>query len=157
MNFRKKMIESYQELGADDKLIHMMINYSTQLFARTPEYIIEKYDYLEFPDYLTKIEERKPSKTFTIENHLSQLNAMISHNIYSDYNNSIQETIKNIKSEIFLIVSMNDNLVHPLPVLEFAEKFECQILELKNNCGHLAIGCQLKYCGTEIKKFLSNN
>jgi homoserine O-acetyltransferase len=157
MIFRKKMIESYRELGADENLINKMINYTTQLFARTPEYIIEKYDYSEFPDYITKIEERKPSKTFTIENHLSQLNAMITHNIYSDYNDSIQETINNIKSDILLIISMDDNLVHPAPALEFAEKFDCQVLKLKNNCGHLAIGCQLKYCGAEIQKFLSRN
>lgn len=155
MRFREKMIESYQKLGADDKFISTMINYTTQLFVRTPEYIIEHTSHGEFPAYLEKIENRKPSKTFTIENHLVQLRAMETHNIYEDYNNSVIVTAKKIKTEVFLILGLEDHLVHPAPALELADALKCEVLLLENNCGHLSVGCELKHCSSEINQFLT--
>ena len=49
-----------------------------QLFLKIPK------PERKLPD--EKIENRVPSKTFTIENHLAQLNAMEDYNIYKNYN-----------------------------------------------------------------------
>ncbi|MDA3859998.1 MAG: alpha/beta fold hydrolase [Melioribacteraceae bacterium] len=157
MQFRKRMIESYQELGADDALINVMLNYTTQLFVRSPEYIIENISHDEFESYVDKkIENREPLKTFTIENHLAQLKAMMSYNIYKDFNNSVEETTKHIKTEVFLILGENDMLLHPKPALELANELNCKVLMLENNCGHLGIGCELEKCGNEIYRFLND-
>jgi homoserine O-acetyltransferase len=156
MAFRLKMIKSYRELGAADDFINTMINYTTQLFVRSPEYRIEHTSYEEFPAYLEKVENRKPSKTFSIDNHLAQLEAMATYNIYKNYNNSIAETVKHIHTEVFFILGKTDMLVHPAPALELAEILNCKVLLLENNCGHLALGCDLQKCSFEINKFLSN-
>jgi len=158
MQFRKRMIESYKELGASDDLINIMISYTTQLFARSPEYIVENIKHEDFDIFIDeKIENREPSKTFTIENHLAQLNAMESYNIYKNFNNSVSETAKHIKTEVFLILNKTDHLVNPTPALELANELNCKVLLLDNNCGHLGIGCELKKCGVEINKFLNEN
>lgn len=157
LKFRKRMIESYQELGADDKLINIMISYTTQLFARSPEYIVENISHDGFEKFIDKkIENREPSKTFTIENHLAQLYAMEDYNIYKDFNNSVEETAKHIKAEVFLILGKTDHLVNPAPALELAKTLNCKVLLLENNCGHLAVSCELDRCGIEINKFLGN-
>ncbi len=156
MAFRKKMIESYQELGADDKFITTMMNYTSQLFAYSPEYRIEHTTNEEFPAYIEKIESREPSKTFTIENHLAQLQAMMTYNIYKDYNNSVSETAKHIKTEVFFILGETDMLVNPEPALELADVLKCEVLMLDNDCGHLAVGCELKKCASEINQFLTD-
>lgn len=157
MAFRKKMIESYQELGADDKFIITMMNYTTQLFAYSPEYRIDNTTPEEFPAYIEKIESREPSKTFTIENHLAQLQAMITFNIYKDFNNSVNETAKHIKTEIFFILGDTDMLVNPEPALELADELGCKVLLLENNCGHLSVGCDLKEISKDIDYFLQSN
>ncbi len=158
MQFRKKTIETYRELGADDKLISTMINYTTQLFVRSPEYIIENISHDDFESYIyKKIENREPSKTFTIDNHLAQLKAMISYNIYKDFNNSVAETARHIKAKVFLILGETDMLVHPAPALELADELGCKVLLLENNCGHLAPGCELQKCSNYINYFLQSN
>ncbi len=158
MQFRKRIIETYRELGADDKLINTMLNYTTQLFVRSPEYIIENISHDDFESYLDKkIENREPSKTFTIDNHLAQLKAMISYNIYKGFNNSVTETAQHIKTKVFLILGKTDMLVHPAPALELADELGCKVLLLENNCGHLAPGCELKKCGIQISSFLKGS
>jgi len=157
MEFREKMIESYQKLGADDDFINVMINYTTELFARSPEYRIEHTSFDEFPKYLEGIETREPSKTFTIENHLAQLKAMQSYNIYKNFNNSVSETAKHIKTEVFFILSKSDMLLNPKPALDLANELNCKVLMLEKNCGHLAIGCDLPKCNEEITNFLSSS
>jgi homoserine acetyltransferase len=157
LKFRKRMIELYQELGADDKLINIMISYTTQLFARSPEYIVENISHDDFEKFIDeKIENREPSKTFTIENHLAQLKAMASYNIYKNFNNSVSETAKHIKTEVFFILNKTDHLVNPTPALELADELNCKVLLLDNNCGHLGIGCELEKCGIAINQFLSS-
>ncbi|MEN8193254.1 MAG: alpha/beta hydrolase, partial [Bacteroidota bacterium] len=156
MEFRKKMIDSYREFGADDTFVNVMINYINQLFVRTPEYIIENINHDNFESFIDeKIKKREPSKTFTIDNHLAQLQAMMTHNIYKDFNNSVVETAKHIRTEVFLILSQNDMLVHPAPALELADALDCEVLMLENNCGHLGVGCEIANCGWKIHRFLT--
>lgn len=155
MHFRKELILSYQELNASDTLIQKMLNISSAIFARSPEYIIEHLSYNDLSDYLEKFENVAPKKSFTIDNYLCQLEAMSTHNIYKDHDNSVRETSKLIKAKVFMIVSMTDQLVDPTTSLELADALNAQVLELTNNCGHLAVGCELAKCSKEIERFLS--
>ena len=157
MRFRKRMIHSYQELGASDSLINIMLNYSTQLFARSPAYIVENISHEKFENYISeKIENRKPIKTFPVENHLAQLNAMESYNIYKHHNNSVSETAKHIKAEVFFILNKTDHMVNPAPALKLAKELNSNVLLLDNNCGHLGIGCELRRCADSISVFLDS-
>ena len=55
-----------------------------------------------------------------------------------------------------MIVSMTDHLVDPTTSLELADALNAEVLKLTNNCGHLAVGCELSKCSEEINKFLSD-
>jgi len=156
MYFREELILSYQELNASDTLINKMLKISSAIFARSPEYIIEHVSFNELPEYLEKFDKMVPSKIFTIDNYLCQLEAMRTHNIYKNYDNSVTKTAKIIKAKVFMIVSMTDHLVNPTTSLELADVLHAKVLKLTNNCGHLAVGCELTKCSEEINKFLTD-
>jgi len=155
MYFQKELILSYKELNASDTLIQKILNISSAIFARSPEYIIENISFNDLPEYLAKFENPAQKKKFTIDNYLCQLEAMRTHNIYKDHDNSVLKTSKLIKTKVFMIVSMTDHLVDPTSSLELADALNAEVLELTNNCGHLAVGCEMEKCSEEIDKFLS--
>ena len=158
MEFREEMIETYQKIGADESIINKMINYTNQLFSRSPEYFIENVSHENFQEFIEKkIENRDQSKTFTVDNHLVQLKAMMKHNIYKDYNNSVEETAYHIKTKLLLIMNKTDMLVHPSASLELANSFDCEVYMLDNNCGHLGVGCEISKCSKIIDNFLVNS
>lgn len=155
MHFRKGLILSYRDLNANDTLIHKMLNISSAILGKSPDNIVENISFNELPEFLEKFDDNVPSRTFTIDNYLCQLEVMRRHNIYKEFDNSILKTSKLIKAQVFMIISATDHLVNPTPSLELADLIKAQVLELTNNCGHLAIGCELSKCSEEIDKFLS--
>jgi len=132
-----------------------MLNISSAILGKSPENIVENISFNELPEYLEKFDDTVPSRSFTVDNYLCQLEAMRTHNIYKELDNSMLKTSKLIKAKLFIIISVTDHLVNPTPSLELADLIKAQVLELTSNCGHLAIGCELSKCSEEIDKFLS--
>lgn len=157
MNFTKVLIEELKTNKISDEVLFKLLNYIDEIFARSPEFIIEKISYERLDDYLLEIGDKKRLSTFTIDNYYSQLIAMINHNIYANFNNSINETIKKIKTKILFIVASKDILVHPSSTIELAKALNAEILLLENNAGHLSVGSELKKCSEKIVKFLDAN
>lgn len=149
---RVNIIDSYKRLNASEKQIQRLLSMQTQLLARTPDYLANNIDEDNFEKYFERFDS-EPNERFTSDNYRSQLKAMIAHNIYSPFGNSVDETIKHMKSEIFLIVSRTDNLLHPKTAIEFAEKSGAKIMILDNDYGHLAVGHELQRCADQINKF----
>lgn len=152
-HIRLEIIDSYRSVSAEEKQIHKILSMMSSLLGRTPGYLAENIDENNFPEYLQKFDV-PPNERFTIENYRRQLTAMINHNIFASHNNSMDETAHIIKSKVLMIVASTDHLLHPKTSLEFAEKINARVLVLDNNCGHLAVGCELKRCGEEINNFL---
>jgi homoserine O-acetyltransferase len=46
-------------------------------------------------------------------------------------------------------------MVTPGPALEFAQMLHAEVLELRDNCGHLAPGCEMGKVGTAVTGFLA--
>jgi len=46
-------------------------------------------------------------------------------------------------------------MVTPGPALEFARLLHAEVLELRDNCGHLAPGCEAEKMGAAIAGFLA--
>jgi len=151
-NIRVDIIDSYKKLNASEKQIQRLLSMQTQLLARTPDYLANNIDENKFDKYFERFGS-EPNERFTSDNYRSQLKAMTAHNIYSPFGNSADETIRHLKSEIFLIVARTDNLLHPKAAIEFAEKSGAKIMVLDNEYGHLAVGHEMKRCADEINKF----
>lgn len=136
--------------------IQRLTNIFTELFARTPEYVVEHHPRDEFETYLAGF-ERDPSERFTSWNKAAQLRAMQHHDIYRRFHNSAEETAAAIQAEVLMIVSATDHLVNPLPAMEFARLLDCEIVVLENDCGHLAIGCEMERCAAIVNNFFKKS
>ncbi len=149
-----EIIENGKKYGETEQEIRKTLAKLMAGFARTPDYMIEKIKEEEFENYLNSF-DKEYSNIFTLDDYYIQLKAIYNHNIYQDYNNSIEETVKHIKAKMFLIISETDLLVNPTEPKKFAELSNSKFLLLKNNCGHLAVTCEMDKCREEIAKFLS--
>lgn len=148
----KEIIISGKKYGEPENEIIKKLNITIQLLARTPANTNRNFPSEKFSDIEKKFERTSP--IFTSACYLTQLEAMFTHNITRSYNSSYEETAKHIKAKLFIIVSQTDLLLNPQPALDFAAASKAQILLLKNDCGHLAVGCEMDLCRSEIQKFL---
>lgn len=153
MNTQLNMIETSQKYGMSEREIKKISDMTTALFARTSEYVVENTDLSEFPEYLKSF-DKEPSKIFTLDNYLTQLKAMMKHDISLKFDGLMEEAAKNIKAKLFIIVSETDMMVNPTEALNLAKLTNAKTLILNNNCGHLAVGCDIDLCRDKIAEFL---
>jgi len=147
-----EIIETARDAHCSEQKIQRLTNIYTDLFGRTPEYVVEKYPLDEFEKYLGNF-DRAPSKQFTSWNRAGQIRAMQQHNIFRRFGNSETAAAHIIKADVLMIVSATDHIVNPIPAQRFAEILGCDIVVLENNCGHLAIGCEMERCSQIVKEF----
>jgi len=149
-----EIITSGKKYGEPEDEIIKKLNITIQLLARTPEHVNRTYPDEKFKELEKRFE--RPSPVFTSACYLAQLGAMVNHDITRDYRSSFVETAKHVSAKFFIIVSETDLLLNPKPAVEFAEAAHAKLLILKNDCGHLAVGCELAKCREEIGKFLND-
>lgn len=147
------IIENGKKYGETEQEIRKTLSMLMAGFSRTPNYMIEKIKEDEFENYLKSF-DKEYSSNFTLEDYYVQLSAIYNHNIYKMFNNSVEETIKHIKAKMFFIISETDLLVNPFEARKFATLTDSKVLLLNNNCGHLAVTCEMETVRQEIKKFL---
>ena len=78
---------------------------------------------------------------------------MINFNISEGFNGSLKKAAEAIKAKVFMIVSSTDHILNPQPAIDFAQMLNAEIMILENNCGHLAIGCEMEKCSNAINAF----
>jgi homoserine O-acetyltransferase len=123
------------------------------MLLRTPEHINAKIPHEEFEQYLRSFRKDSISSTRSLDLRY-QLEAMIAHNIYRNDRNDIAATVRTIKAKILLIVATKDLTVHPDPAIQFAKAANAEIIQLTNDCGHLAPGCEQKRTNEAVLTFL---
>jgi homoserine O-acetyltransferase len=155
MNTQLDIIETGKLHAMSEKEINKLIGMMTAVIARTPSYVVENINIVNFPEYLSSF-DKEPSKVFTIDDYVLQLKAMIKHDISLDFNGSMENAAKAIKAKLFIIVSETDMVVNPSEAIKLAVVTRARKLILKNNCGHLAVSCELDRCRKEIADFLQN-
>lgn len=150
-NLRLNIIENYKSLNASEKQIQNTLNMLSALVAHSPGYLNEKISYDGFEEYIQKF-SGEPNQIFTVDNYACQIKAMLSHNIFRG---NLPEKKPWEDTELMFIVSTSDKLIHAQNTIKFAEEYSYEIYILNNNCGHLAIGCEIEYCSELIKNFFN--
>jgi homoserine O-acetyltransferase/O-succinyltransferase len=152
MNTQLKMMEILQRSGASEREIKTLSNMMTAWISRSPEHINKNVKLEEFQNYFAKF-ENDPSETFTNDNYISQMKAMINHDISRKCNGSMEQTAGIIKSELFIIVAKNDMMVNPETSIKLTELTKARLTILENDCGHLAVSCEFDRVKEEIDDF----
>jgi homoserine O-acetyltransferase/O-succinyltransferase len=98
----------------------------------------------------------KNNDVFDANNHIMQSEAMMGLDVSRAFGGSMQEAAAAVKAKVLIVVGVSDHMVTPGPALEFARLLHAQVLELQNNCGHGAPGCERERVAAEIARFLSN-
>lgn len=152
MNLQKEIIETGHKYNLPEKEIKKQLAIWTAIQAKSPEAFNQDHSTDEFAKYYSTF-EKEPSKTYTSYDYLTQLNAMIMHDIFAK-TGSIDKTISEIKSKLFLIAADSDHLVNDKYAKILAEKGNYKILMLQNNCGHMSVNCDMENVKKAIDEFL---
>lgn len=153
INAQLNIIETGKHHGVTENEIRKSLALMMAGMSRTPEYINLKIKPENISNYLKEF-DKDYSSTFTLDDYECQLRAIMKHNISNYFNNSLVEAARSIKSNLFLIISENDLLVNPDQTKEFARITNAKTFLLNNNCGHLAVSCEIDKCREEITNFL---
>ena len=90
-------------------------------------------------DVVTTIVARGQSRAASVGkswDEQRQAEAMISHNIARDFDNSLQAAAAHIKTQFLIVLGADDRVVTPQPAREFAALVGATVLELDEDCGH---------------------
>jgi len=156
MNVRKQILEKGLKYNIPENEILETYDMLTAYIARTPDYRVQHTSYEDFPKFLSGFTNSSSSK-FSAANRLCQLNALMNFNISERFNGSMEKAAEAINAEVFMIVSKTDHILNPQPAIKFAEMLNTEIMILENNCGHLAIGCEMEKCGNAVNAFFRKN
>ena len=155
INAQLNIIEAGKKYGVTDKEIRKSIAMIMAVMGRTPDYFVEKIKREDFADYIKKF-DNEFSSSFTLDDYEYQLKAISNHDISKEFNGSMEETAKQIKAKLFFIISETDLLINPTETKRFAGLTKAKTLLLNNNCGHLAVSCEIERCKKESADFLDN-
>ena len=122
------------------------------LALQTPEYWVQHTPRDKFDDAMKAIEMKANPDT---NNWLRQLQAMIGLDLSRDFGGDMQKAAAAVKAKVLVIPSLQDHMVNPTPALEFAKMIDAQTMELTDDCGHQAPGCNMKKIGEAVNKFLA--
>lgn len=154
MNTQLNLIESGLNCGMSVREVKRLSDMLAANFARTPDYVTTHTEITEFPDYIKSF-DKEPGKIFTLQNYLTQLKAMMKFDISKYSDGLMEEAAKLIKAKMFIIVSKSDLMVNPVEAINLAKLTDSKLIILDNNCGHLAVSCEIERCRKEIDLFLS--
>lgn len=154
MNTQLNMIEELRRQGINESGIKKISNMIAAMIARTPAYVVENINLDNFPEYLLSF-DKEPSKIFTLDDYLAQLKAMMKHDISKCFDYSLKEAAENIRAKFFIIISETDMMVNPTETKKLASFTNAKTLYLNNNCGHLAVSCEIERCKKEIAEFFN--
>lgn len=155
MNTQLNIIKTLQKCGTSEREIRKLSDMMLTLLSRTPDYINENVKTENLNEYLASF-DKEPSKIFTLDDYVAQLKAMMKHDISTNFDSSMTKAAETIKAKLFIIVSKTDLLVNPTEAINLADLTDAKVLILNNNCGHLAVSCELEKCSKEIADFLNN-
>ncbi len=153
INTQLNIIETGKRYEVPENEIRKSLEMLMAAMGRTPEFIIDKIKPEDFQNYLRDF-NKEYSNTFTLDDYQLQLKAILEHDISKAFGGSMDEAAKSIKAKFFLIISETDLLVNPNETKKFAKLINAKTLLLNNNCGHLAVSCEIEKCREEIAKFL---
>jgi homoserine O-acetyltransferase len=89
-------------------------------------------------------------------NKIRQVQAMMALDVSDALGGSMEAAGAAVKAHVLVIVSKTDHVVTPGPALRFASLLHAQVIELDDNCGHLAPNCEEAAVAREVQRFLAH-
>ncbi len=155
INAQLNIIQTGERYGVTENEIRKSLALMMAGMSRTADYLNKKIKPEDFTTYLNEF-NKNYSSIFSLEDYEFQLEAILKHDISKNFNSSMQNAVNSIKAKLFIIISENDLLVNQEQAKEFARLTNAKTLLLNNDCGHLAVSCEIDRCREEIANFFDN-
>lgn len=139
--------------GADTAQAWATLSALTSYAAHSPDYVTAHTPAGKI-DSLWIQWQQAPHVPFSLQNYLTQLQAMQQHDIFKRFGGSPVETAKHVHADVLFILSESDHLLNPAPAQRFAPFIHAKVQMLKGKDGHLAIGSHMKQVSQAIEQFL---
>jgi homoserine O-acetyltransferase len=141
------------EAGIDEKSINLSMKRVYDICninCYTPSYFVREVK----PEKLNKWRNESYSTMMNPRDYLAGVEAMITHDIYKSASIEPEKISNLVKSEVHIIVSLQDHLVNPTSAIEFSEQLGCGLTKLTGDCGHVAVWCEADKVREVIFSFL---
>jgi homoserine O-acetyltransferase len=122
------------------------------LAIQTPEYLAREFP-RERTDELVQ-QGRAGGAAMNIHDRAAQLRSMLAHDVSDSYGGAMEQAAEAVIADLLVVTSLQDRAVSPEPALEFAELADADVIELENDCGHMALFCAPPETRAEISGFL---
>ena len=121
-----------------------------QLHLYTPSYLAKRYT----PDSLEVVLSNEYQNLKHPYDYLSQLKAMMDHDIYRTSSKDPEELKGHIEADVLNVVALQDHMVNPIAAMELSGIMGWPQVKLEGDCGHIANGCESDKVLTATKPFL---
>ena len=145
-------IKLMQEANVSNRKISEFLASANLLTLWTPDYFVENISPETFPEYLAA--EVQGYAQLDVNNYLSQLRAMMEHDVYSADITGAQPYIQKVVAKVLVIGSTSDQMVNPNPGKNLSKSINAEYIAIENNCGHMGSTCEAGEVAAIVKAFL---
>lgn len=123
------------------------------LASLTPEEHVARTSREQIASALKRLEEQ--GYAFPVDDRLSQMKAMIGHDIARDHGGSLAAASEVARASVLLIVASQDSVVRPETSVSFGRHVSAEVILHDSPCGHQVVQCEGTELGLIINRFLA--
>ena len=121
--------------------------------SKSPEFYARNMTVEEGRDFIESFKNYDPG-IYPADNFYCQTQALSTHDISWRDDYDMEKTAQRIKSEVFIVVNMQDHTVSPWEALDLAKMIKAKTLKLNNDRGHLGISYEMDKVRKAMDRFL---
>lgn len=130
-----------------------MVGYLYALTETRPARFIALHPVEQFPEVAARLAQRSP--VGDANDFIRGAQAMMAHDITRRFGGSWEKTAAAVKAKMLIITGRHDHIVNPSTAYTFARAAGAELLDLENDCGHGAEGCEHERVSRAIAQFLA--
>ena len=146
------MINVMQAAGHSNAAIAEEVSQLSLLTLWTPEHLVNTVAPEDVEAFLE--ESMKSYSGFNAYNYVSQLRAMLKHNVFGTTPDGRQAYLDKAVARVLIIGVASDHMVNPVPAKKLSDELDASYLAVDSDCGHMGTTCESGVVETEVQAFL---
>lgn len=146
------MIGVMQAVGHNNASIADAVSQLTLLTLWTPEHLVDTVAAEDVDSFLQ--ESRKSYADFNANNYVSQLRAMLTHNVFGSSQGGRQAYIDTAGARILIIRVAGDHMVNQTPAKNLSDDLDASYFAVDSLCGHMGTTCEAGDVEAQVHAFL---
>lgn len=151
----KHIVRTMQGAEIEQDEIQAVLSRVGLLSLFTPDYFLEQVPVAELDKF---VEDSDASYgTLDVNDYVSQLDAMIDHEILTDSDESVAAYVRGVAADVLVVGAPTDHMVNQAPARRVARALGAPYFTLDSNCGHVASSsCELESVSAQVAAFLAD-